>query len=119
MMTCVRTVTYSVLIHGRPYGKITPSRGIKQGDPLSPYFFIQCVEWLSSLLRKAEIDWEITSLPITQGGMRLNHLLFANDSLLFCKENIFEWLRIQQALETYEKAYGQKLNRHKTLIFFS
>jgi hypothetical protein len=119
LMKCVRTVSYSVLIHGRPYGNIIPTRGIRQGDPLSPYFFILCAKGLSSFLQKAEMDRQITGLPITRGGMRVNHLFFADDSLLFCKANIFEWVRIQQILETYEKALGQKLNRSKTSIFFS
>lgn len=75
-MTCVRTVTYSVLINGQPYGNIIPSRGIRQGDPLSPYFFILCAEGLSSLLQRAEFERRITGLPITRGGTRLNHLFF-------------------------------------------
>jgi hypothetical protein len=118
-MTCVRTVTYSVLIHGRPYGRIVPSHGIRQGDPLSPYFFIMCAEGLSAHLQRAEADRRIASLPITRGGTRLNHLFFADDSLLFCKTNIIEWGRIQQILKTYERASGQKINREKTSIFFS
>jgi hypothetical protein len=119
MMTCIRTVTYSVLVHGKPYGTITPTRGIRQGDPLSPYFFILCAEGLSSLLQRAEENRWITGLPITRGGVRINHLLFADDSLLFCKANMFEWARIQQLLDIYEKASGQKLNKEKTSIFFS
>ena len=43
LMTCVRTVLYSVLINGQPYGAITPIRGIRQGDPLSSYF-LSCVQ---------------------------------------------------------------------------
>ena len=66
-MTCVRTISYSVVVHGQPYGKILPTRGIRQGDPLSPYFFILCAEGLSFLLQKAEQE---------QRGTRLNHLFF-------------------------------------------
>jgi hypothetical protein len=119
IMVCVHTVTYSVLVNGLPYGKIIPSRGIRQGDPLSPYLFILCAEGLSNLLLKAARDKWITGLPITRGGTRLNHLFFADDSLLFCRASIFEWIHIQESLEVYERASGQKLNREKTSIFFS
>ena len=53
-METVCTASYSMLINGEPQGFITPSRGIKQGDPLLPYLFLLCVEGLSSLLRKAK-----------------------------------------------------------------
>jgi hypothetical protein len=49
----------------------------------------------------------------------LNHLFFADDSLLFCKANVFEWMNIQEILGIYEQASGQKLNREKTSIYFS
>jgi hypothetical protein len=119
VMTCVRSVTYSILINGHPYGKIVPFRGIWQGDPLSPYFFILCAEGLSTLLRKAEREGSISGLPITRGGTKVSHLFFAGDSLLFCRASIVEWARLQAVLEGYEKASGQKLNREKTSIFFS
>jgi hypothetical protein len=119
LMTCVRTVTYSVLINGRPYGKICPSRGLRQGDPLSPYFFILCAEGLSTGIRKMERAGGITGLPLTRGGTRLNHIFFADDSLLFCKADTVEWYCIQKVLDDYEKASGQKLNKGKTSLFFS
>jgi hypothetical protein len=67
----------------------------------------------------AEQERRLTGLPITRGGTRINHLFFADDSLLFCRANVLEWNRIQEVLEVYEQASGQKLNRDKTSIFFS
>jgi hypothetical protein len=119
LMKCVKSVSYSILINGQPYGRIFPSRGIRQGDPLSPYLFILCAEGLSHLLDKAERERTITGLPVVRGRIRISHLFFADDSLLFCKANVEEWARIQEILGLYEQASGQKLNREKTSIFFS
>jgi hypothetical protein len=119
IMTCVRSVSYSVLINGAPYGKILPTRGLRQGDPLSPYLFLLVAEGLSSLLTKAELDGRLTGVPIAFGGTRLSHLLFADDSLLFCRATFLEWLNLTQLLQSYEQASGQKLNSDKTSMFFS
>jgi hypothetical protein len=119
LMICIRTVTYSILINGQPHGRIVPTRGIRQRDPLSPYFFILCAEGLSTMLRKAELDRRIMGLPITRGGTRISHLFFADNSLLFCRSSFVEWARTQKIVESYERASRQKLNREKTSIFFS
>lgn len=53
IMECISTVSYSYLINDSVYGLIKPSRGIRQGDPISPYLFILCGEVLSGLCKMA------------------------------------------------------------------
>ena len=83
VMQCVSTVTYSFLINGSPRGKVTPSRGIRQGDPLSPYLFILCGEVLSGLCNRAQEEGSLKGISIARGSPRLNHLLFADDTMFF------------------------------------
>ncbi|XP_024642261.2 uncharacterized protein [Medicago truncatula] len=54
IMMCVETVDYSVIMNQEVIGPIIPGRGLRQGDPLSPYLFILCAEGLSALIRSAE-----------------------------------------------------------------
>ena len=60
IMVCVTSVQYEVLINGNPHGDIKPTRGIRQGDPLSPYLFVLCTELLVQKLILAEQNGEIT-----------------------------------------------------------
>ncbi|XP_062152071.1 uncharacterized protein LOC133860496 [Alnus glutinosa] len=119
LMTCVRSATYFVMVNGTPMGSISPSRGLRQGDPLSPYLFLLCAEGLSLLLLRAESEGKITGVPISFRGTKISHLFFADDSLLFCRANLMEWSSVQDLLHMYELASGQKLNSEKTSIFFS
>ena len=79
-METVCTASYSVLINGEPKGLITPTRGIKQGDPLSPYLFLFCAEGLSSLIRKVVTTNRLKGIQSCRGDVRISHLLFADDS---------------------------------------
>lgn len=119
LMTCVRSGTYFVLVNGTPMGSISPSRGLRQGDPSLPYLFLFCAEGLSSLLLRAESEGKIKGVPISFRGTKISHLFFADDSILFCRTNLTEWNSVQDLLHMYELAFGQKLNSEKTSIFFS
>jgi hypothetical protein len=96
-----------------------PSRGIRQGDPISPYIFLICVEAFSALLQQAERKGFITDVPTSSKGPRLSHLFFADDSMIFYKANSVEWRRVMRILGIYEKVFGQQINLQKTSLFFS
>ena len=81
VMGCVTTPSFSILINGKPYENINPSRGIRQGDPLSSYLFLLCVEGLTSLLTKVEHEGHINGVYVC----KISNLMFVNDSLLFCR----------------------------------
>ena len=119
MMECITTISYSILINGEPSHTIHPSRGLRQRDPLSPYIFLLCTEGLHGLLTRAAASGDIRGISICRNEPRLTHLLFADNSLLFCRASIQECMHIQALLSTYEEASRQKLNRDKTTLFFS
>ena len=119
MMLCVKTVTYSILVNGEPKGMITPTRGIRQGDPLSPFLFLLCTEGLNGLLLQAAHQGHIKGYSLCRNSPRLTHLLFADDSLLFCRATNKKCQGVLDILDVYGKCSGQQINRSKMTIFFS
>ena len=116
IILCVKTVIYSVLVNVEPYGMFHPTRGIRQGDPLSPFVFLLCIE---GLIKKAERNGDIHGLSLCRRGSKLTHLLFVDDSLLFCRATMEECGKVLNMLSDYEDASGQKLikaRRHFSLV---
>ena len=85
IMSCIKSVSYVVLFNGEPVGHIKPSRGICQGDPLSPYMFLLCAIGLQGLLHKTESNGAIRGVSICCNGPYVSHIFFAYDSVLFCR----------------------------------
>ena len=119
MMVCVKSVSYSILVNGEPKGLIRPSRGIRQGDPLSPFLFLLCTEGLHSLITKAANEDSIRGFSLCRRSPILTHFLLADDSLLFYRANRHDSLKVLEILATYESVSGQQINRRKTSLFFS
>ena len=98
IMAYISSVTHSVIINGEPQGLINLSKGLGQGDPLSPYLFLICAKGLSAMIRQAELSNEINGISINRGGPKVSHLFFADDSLNFCKANVTECNKVLDIL---------------------
>ena len=119
MMTCITTISYSILINGEPKGMIVPTRGIRQGDPLSSFLFLLCIKGLNGLISQAANGGDIKGYALCRNSPRLTHLLFADDSLLFCRATEQECNNILEILDVCGNCSGQQINQNKTTIFFS
>ena len=87
IMSYISSVSTSVLFNGGILEPIQPSRGIKQGDPLSPYIFIMCIEFLGQLIEGKCIEKLWNPVKASRNSPSFSHLFFTNDLVLFAKAN--------------------------------
>lgn len=118
MLLCVTSVSYSFLVNEDVIGPITASRGLRQGDPLSPYVFILCAEGLSVAINKAKIDGILHGSKVCRLAPEISHLLFADDCLIFCRATMQECAALRSILNNYERASCQAINYNKSGVFF-
>lgn len=116
---CISSVSYSVLINEEPTKVIKPHRGIRQGDPISPYLYLLCSEALSHLLKQAINKKQLHGYRASRSGPAISHLLFADDSLVFCRATKEECQTLMTLLKIYQDASGQQVNYSKSAITFA
>lgn len=119
IMKCVTTVSYRIKVNGELTKVITPTRGLRQGDPLSPYLFFLCAEGFSTLLNAARDAGTLTGVKVCQQAPSINHLLFADDSLILLEANEDNAKHLQEVLTLYESCSGQTINKDKCSVMFS
>ena len=83
--TCIWSVSFLIMLNGQPHGLISLTRGLCQGDPLSPYLFLLVTKGLHAFFSMAEEKGDISGVSLYPASPRISHLLFANDSLVFCR----------------------------------
>ena len=106
MMSCVKTMSYSIMVNGEPIGMIHPKRGIRQGDPLSPFLFLLCAEGLHAFIKHSVRNGDIKDFSLCKQGPKLTHLFFADDSLLFCRSITKDCNNVLKLLGEYESLSG-------------
>ncbi|KAM2457726.1 hypothetical protein ACFX1W_006599 [Malus domestica] len=119
VMECVQTVSYRVVINGEATGYITPSRGLQQGDPMSPFLFLICAKGFSSLIHNEEMLDHIREITVNPFVEPISHVFFVDDSVLFCWVIETEVGNVKGLLHQYAERSGQFVNMEKRSVHFS
>lgn len=119
VMKCVTTASYSFSVHGEASEVVIPKRGLRQGDPLSPYLFLLCAEGFGALIKRAHQNNLMHGISIARGAPFITHLCFADDSLEFARADESEARVILGILKDYEALSGQMVNFDKCEISFN
>ena len=110
---CISTASFSILINGSSTGFFPSSRGLRQGDPLSPYLFVIGMEALSCMINRAVDDNYISGSRVAIGrgeDMSISHLLYADDTLIFCEADLDQLKFLSWILMWFEAMVGLKIN---------
>ena len=118
MKPCLQTVHYSILVNRDSIGNISPGKGLRQGDPLSPYLFILCNEGLSIILKYYERRGVIHGVKVCKGTPILS-LVICYQLFLFCKAGKSEATTLKNILDIYGKTSNQLINYQKSEILLT
>ena len=116
---CISTVKFSILINGNPSDFFGSSRGLRQGDPLSPFLFDIVMEALSHMLVAATTTGQFLGFTVgnaTGSLMTVSHLLFADDTLIFCDADNNHITALHGILSRFEEMSGLKINLGKSKL---
>lgn len=111
--------SFSVLVNGTPHGYFSGSRGIRQGDPLSPALFTVFFDLLSRIITKSEEAGRIHGVKVSKTSPPISHLMYADDLTIYCKATASEAREVSRCLTTFSEWSGQVINLSKSFVHFS
>ncbi|KAK6150433.1 hypothetical protein DH2020_015365 [Rehmannia glutinosa] len=117
-MECVSTTSYSLSINGSTYGLFKGQRGLRQGDPLCPYLFVICLEYLSRLINKKTTNTHFNYHP-TCGPLNITHLAFADDLMLLSRGDNISIQILIDCLKDFGLKSGLQMNVLKSNIYMA
>lgn len=118
-MSCVSNFRTAVLWNGEPLEDFTPQRGLRQGDPLSPYLFVLCMERLSVIINSKVQDGSWKGIKVSRNAPQLSHLFFADDLILFGEASTKNCSTITNVLNDFCCMSGQTISFAKSKMYVS
>lgn len=113
---CLSSASFSILVNGSPTAPVKMERGLRQGDPLSPFLFVLAVEALNILVRRAvEIDI-FKGIEVGNQKVMVSHLQFADDTLVFCPAKKKWLLSLRRILDCFYLLSGLEINFSKSAL---
>ncbi|KAL0445014.1 UNVERIFIED_CONTAM: LINE-1 retrotransposable element O protein [Sesamum latifolium] len=119
ILECVTTVSYSISLNGGPYGFFKGERGLRQGDPLSPFLFVLIMEMLNLIIRARIRNSGLFSFHWRCKELEIAMLSFADDLLLFSEADVNSITLFKDALMEFSDASGLEANPSKSVILLS
>ncbi|RVW24881.1 putative mitochondrial protein [Vitis vinifera] len=116
MRGCLSSTTFAILVNGNAKGWVKAIRGLRQGDPLSPFLFTIVVDVLSRLVVRAEERGLIEGLGVGRNRTRVSHLQFADDTVFFSRASLEELLSLKLILLVFGLLFGLRMNLNKSTL---
>ncbi|XP_070013797.1 uncharacterized protein [Nicotiana sylvestris] len=117
IMRCVQSVSYSIFLNGKPTEPFKARRGLRQGDPLSPFLFLLAMEYLTRSLKTLRRIPNFNYHPRCD-KLQVVQLGFADDLLLFCRGDTISVKLLYDCFLNFSQASGLKVNQSKSSVFF-
>ncbi|KAL5752311.1 hypothetical protein ACOSQ2_022818 [Xanthoceras sorbifolium] len=119
IICCVSSVDFKVILNGEVSNSFTPGCGLRQGDPLSPYLFVLCIEKLSHLIVQKISEGTWKTIKVSREGPDISHLFFANDLIIFGHATVDQAEVIKSYVDNFCAISGQQVSYSKSRIFCS
>lgn len=119
IMNCITSCNMNFLWNGSLMDTFQPSRGVRQGDLLSPYIFVMCLERLSQLIDEVVSSLAWKPIKTSSQGPIISHLFYTDDLVLFVEASIDQVVVIKSCLDRFCSASRERVNYNKSSVIFS
>ena len=116
MRGCLSLVTFVVLVNANAKGWVKATRGLRQGDPLSPFLFTIVTDVLSRMMLRAEERSLLEDFSVGRNRTRVSHLQFADDTIFFSRAHVEELRTLKIILLVFGQISGHKVNLDKSTL---